>query len=199
MFDEWLRGVKDRAFAGLAARLGGVSPDAVTLLAFLAGAAAVAAILAGWRGAALALWLLNRTLDGLDGTLARVQGRSSDFGAYLDILLDFVIYAAVPIALVLAAPSPGDATLAALVLMGGCYVNAASWMYLAAILERRGQHTGATRVVMPAGLVAGTETIVFYSAAILLPERIGLIFWVMAGLVLVGVVQRMLWALRTLR
>jgi phosphatidylglycerophosphate synthase len=193
VFDEWLRALKDRMFAGLAVRLGGVSPNGVTVLAFLVGAAAVGAILAGWRWGALGLWLLNRALDGLDGTLARVQGRSSDYGAYLDILLDFMIYAAVPVALALVATTPG-AMLAALVLMSACYVNAASWMYLAALLERGGRHAGATAVVMPAGLVAGAETIVFYSAAIVVPGWMTGIFWVMAGLVGVGVAQRMLWA-----
>jgi phosphatidylglycerophosphate synthase len=197
VFDEWLRLFKDRLLAGPAAALGFLSPNAVTVLAFLAGAAAVAAIAAGARWTALGLWLLNRTLDGLDGTLARVQGRSSDLGAYLDILLDFAVYAAVPIALVLAAPAAG-ATFAALVLMACFYLNAASWMYLAALLERRGHHAGATRVVMPAGLVAGAETILFYSAAILLPRHLRTILWLMAALVFVGVVQRLIWAARRL-
>jgi len=197
LFDEWLRVYKDRLLAGVAGRLGRVSPNQVTILAFLVGAGAVAAIADGRRGLALALWLLNRLLDGLDGTLARLHGRSSDFGAYLDILLDFAVYAAVPVALVLAAPAPG-ATFAALVLMASFYLNAASWMYLAALLERRGEHVGATRVVMPAGLVGGTETILLYSAAILLPRQLGAICWLMAGLVFAGVIQRLLWARRRL-
>ncbi len=197
MFDEWLRAYKDRLLAGLAGRLGRVSPNQVTVLAFLVGVGAVAAIAGDRRGLAFALWLLNRLLDGLDGTLARLHGRSSDFGAYLDVLLDFAVYAAVPVALVLAAPAPG-ATFAALVLMASFYLNAASWMYLAALLERRGEHAGATRVVMPAGLVAGTETIVLYSAAILLPRQLGVICWLMAGLVFVGVIQRLVWARRRL-
>jgi len=197
LFDEWLRVYKDRLLAGVAGRLGRVSPNQVTILALLVGAGAVAAIADGRRGLALALWLLNRLLDGLDGTLARLHGRSSDFGAYLDILLDFAVYAAVPVALVLAAPAPG-ATFAALVLMASFYLNAASWMYLAALLERRGEHVGATRVVMPAGLVGGTETILLYSAAILLPRQLGAICWLMAGLVFAGVIQRLLWARRRL-
>lgn len=196
MFDEWLRLYKDRLLAGVASRVTGVSPNAVTLLACVAGLAAAGAIAAGQRPLALGLWLVNRALDGLDGAIARVQGRSSDFGAYLDILLDFVVYAAVPLAL--AAAAPPEARFAVLVLLATFYVNAASWMYLAAILERRGEHTGATRVVMPTGLVAGTETIVLYSAAILLPEWLETICWVMAALVCAGVLQRLVWARRRL-
>ncbi len=197
MFDEWLRAWKDRMLGGLARRLTAVSPTAVTLLAFAVGLAAAGAIVAGRRRLALALWLLNRVLDGLDGAMARVQGRGSDLGAYLDILLDFVVYAAIPVALAVATAEPG-AGFAVLVLLATFYVNAASWMYLAALLERRGQHRGATRVVMPAGLVAGAETILFYGAAILLPRYLAAIAWTMAALVVAGVLQRVVWAVRRL-
>lgn len=197
MFDEWLRLFKDRLLAGTARRLGAVPPTAVTLVAFAIGLGAAGAIVADQRPLALGLWLANRVLDGLDGTMARAQNRASDAGAYLDILLDFVVYAAVPLALALA----GDelrTTFALLVLLASFYVNAASWMYLAALLERQGRHAGATRVVMPAGLVAGAETILFFSAAILLPGQVASIAWAMAVLVLVGVLQRVVWALRKL-
>ncbi|MDQ3137955.1 MAG: CDP-alcohol phosphatidyltransferase family protein, partial [Gemmatimonadota bacterium] len=170
---------------------------AVTLLAFTVGLAAAGAIVLGQRPLALALWLANRILDGLDGAMARAQGRASDLGAYLDILLDFVVYAAIPLALAAAADEPRT-TAALLVLMASFFVNAASWMYLAALLERRGEHTGITRVVMPPGLVAGTETILFFSAAILLPRFVAPIAWSMAALVAVGVLQRVRWAVRGL-
>jgi hypothetical protein len=75
-------------------------------------------------------------------------------------------------------------------------------MYLAAILERRGRGAAATgertRVTMPPGLVAGTETILFYAAFMLWPPQAAPLFVVMTGLVLVGVVQRALWAHRHL-
>jgi len=49
----------------------GVTPGSITAGGLLVGVAAcVAAALAVWV-AALVLWLINRSLDGLDGTLAR--------------------------------------------------------------------------------------------------------------------------------
>jgi len=202
MFDDLLRDLKDRVLAPVARAIGGrVSPLAISLIGFGAGLAAVPFLLRRQYGAALACWLANRILDGLDGTLARVQGRSSDLGAYLDLLLDFVVYAALPIALALGQPSP--LLLVALgFLLGTFYLNAASWMYLAAILERRGRGATATgertQVTMPPGLVAGTETILFYAAFMLWPPQAAPLFVVMTGLVLVGVVQRVLWAHRHL-
>ena len=202
MFDAWLRALKDRLFAGIAHRLGAVvHPNGVTLLACVVG------LLAAWAAAdrrhavALALWILNRTLDGLDGSIARVRGRTSDVGAYLDILLDHVVYAAVPIGLAL-----GDggrpALVAALLLVATFYVNAASWMYLAAVLERRGRGAGErgerTAVTMPPGLVAGAETVLLYALFLLLPAHLVALFSLMAALVTLTVAQRLRWAARHL-
>ena len=202
MFDDVLRVLKDRLLAPVARWLGpGVHPNVVSVAAFLVGVGA--AVLAARRAysGALALWALNRVLDGLDGTLARVHARQSDLGGYLDILLDFTVYALVPLALVIGAPARLNA-LAGLYLVATFFVNAASWMYLAAILERRAQGAAArgelTTVTMPPGLIAGAETVVFYSLFLLFPRHLAPLFTVMGSLVLVNVVQRFAWAVRNL-
>lgn len=202
MFDAWLRALKDRLFAGVARRVGAVvHPNVVTLLAFGAGLLAAWAASERRYGVALLLWAVNRVLDGLDGSVARESGRASDVGAYLDILLDHVVYAAVPIGLAL-----GDggrpALVAALALVATFYVNAASWMYLAAVLERRGRGAAArgerTAVTMPPGIVAGAETAVLYALFLLLPGHLVALFSLMAVLVLLTVAQRLAWAARHL-
>ncbi len=201
MFDDLLRRFKDRLLAPVAALLARrVSPNAISVLACLAGLACAAA---AWRGRpllAVLLWLLNRTLDGLDGAVARRADLESDLGAYLDILLDFVVYALVPIGAALAVP--GGAPPAVLALLASFYVNAASWMYLSALLERTGRGAAATgemtRVAMPAGLVGGFETIVLYTIFLARPAWIVPVFWTMAALVALTVVQRVLWAARHL-
>lgn len=201
MFDDLLRAVKDRLLAPFARTLGGCPPVLITLAALAAGVGAAA--LAAQRSYpwALAAWLANRVLDGLDGAVARTHGRSSDFGGYLDILCDFVVYALVPIGLVIGVPAP-NAWRALALLLAAFYVNAASWLYLAAILERRGRGAAAsgqlTSLVMPSGLIAGTETIVFYALFLLLPAYVVPLFLAMAALVLAGVTQRVVWAGRTL-
>lgn len=202
MFDHFLRALKDRLLAPLARALGpALHPNVVSALAFLVGVAAAAMAQRGAFGAALALWLANRALDGLDGTLARVHGTASDLGGYLDILLDFAVYALVPLALVAGTTSRAVA-LAGVFLEGTFFVNAASWMYLSAILERRAQGAAArgerTTVTMPPGLVAGAETVVLYSLFLLFPGRLAELFTLMGALVLVNVVQRFVWATRHL-
>ena len=200
MFDVFLRALKDRLLAPVARWLGpGLHPDVVSVLAFLVGVGAAALAWRGALGAALLLWLASRTLDGLDGTLARVHGTGSDLGGYLDILLDFIVYALLPLALVASTPSRPVA-LAGVFLEGTFFVNAASWMYLSAILERRAEGAAArgerTTVTMPPGLVAGAETVVFYSLFLLFPARLAELFTLMGALVLVNVVQRFAWAAR---
>lgn len=83
-------------------------------------------------------WFLNRLFDGLDGSLAREQDAASDFGGYLDIVLDFAVYAAIPLGLALGQPAAANFVALAL-LLASFYVNAASWIYLAALLEKRQQ------------------------------------------------------------
>lgn len=204
MLDPALRTVKDRLLLPVARALGpGVHPNLVTLLGFGAGIGCVLLLLWGESGLALLLWLLNRVLDGLDGAVARVHRRQTDFGGYLDLLLDFVLYASIPIALALGLPARPPLLLPALgALLGSFYVNAASWLYLAAVLEKRALGARSrgepTSVTMPTGLIEGTETIVLFSLFILLPGALVPLFATMAALVLLTVAQRLLWAARHL-
>ena len=133
--------------------------------------------------------------------VARAHARQSDFGGYLDIVLDFVVYAAVPIGLYLGSPG-GVAAAALIVLLSSFYVNAASWIYLSAILEKRAVGAAArgelTTVTMPRGLVGGAETILFYTAFLLWPGLLPWLFTAMAAMVAVGVLLRLRWARRNL-
>jgi phosphatidylglycerophosphate synthase len=200
VFDTWLRALKDRLLAPIVARIGvRISPMATTAAALVVGLGSAAS---AWRREymlALLLWLANRALDGLDGALARSSAQESELGGYMDLVLDFVIYAAVPLAMVISQPSPAAWTAAA-VLFAGFYINAASWMYLAAILARR--HVAGDRplgVTIPPGLVGGAETVVFYALFFVLPERLVVLMWILAVLVGATIVQRWLSAMRILR
>jgi phosphatidylglycerophosphate synthase len=198
MFDIWLRALKDRLLGPLVARANpSVHPNVISIIALFVGMAVAWLAYSHHYRAALAAWLLNRALDACDGTLARVQGKQTDFGGYLDILLDFIVYAIIPIGLIAGRPTPSVALGGAL-LEASFFVNAASWMYLAAILERRS--TGAlakgegTTVTMPPGLIAGAETVVFYALFLIFPSHLAPLFATMGALVVVTVVQRLVWA-----
>ena len=202
VLDDLLRGVKDRLLAPVARAIGPRCPPLlITLLALAVGLAAVWLAAAGSYAWGLAAWIANRVLDGLDGALARLHGHASDLGGYLDLLCDFVVYAGLPIGLALSMPSlQGLRALA--VLLAVFYVNSASWLYLSALLERRGRRAAnagpVTSIVMPPGLVAGTETIIFYALFLLWPAMLVPLFLTMSALVVVGIAQRVIWAVRIL-
>lgn len=202
MIDKALRAPKETLLTPLMrGPLRRLHPTTVTIGAAVVGVAAAAA---AWQGAyllALGLWAANRVLDGLDGTLARITGQQSDLGAYLDIVLDHVAYVAVPLGLALAAGTPA-AYLALALLLASFYVNGATWMYLAALLEKRSVGAQArgelTTVTMPTGLVEGAETVVLYTLFLLFPGALVPLFGLMAVLVLLTAGQRVAWAARAL-
>ena len=149
-----------------------VTPIGVTGFGLLVGLAAAGAAGQGWWFLALAGWLLNRLLDGLDGMVARSFGRQTDLGGYLDMVSDVVVYGAIPLGV---ASGRGDRAswMAAAVLVASFYLNIVAWLYLSALLEKR--HQGAssrgqsTSVAMPGGVVEGTETILLFSVLLALP------------------------------
>ena len=202
MVDHLLRRPKEQVMAPVARLVGHrIAPTTLTLISFSFGLAAVASIWQGLYGLGCGLWLLNRIVDGLDGTVARKTSTQSDWGGYLDILLDTVIYALVPFSLVLADSRP-EHWIALAVLLSSFYINAVSWAYLAAVLEKRNAGAKAqgelTSITMPTGLIEGTETVIFFTAFILLAQWLVWLYWAMALLVVVTLVQRLVWAARTL-
>ncbi len=203
VFDGSLRPIKDRLLDPIARALGPkLHPNVVSVLSFLFGLAAAVLVFHQLYFAALLVWALSRLADGLDGSLARVHNRQTDFGGYLDILLDLVVYAAIPIALVLGSAASTSSYISLIALLAAYYVNVASWTYLAAIQEQRGrgarERKEETTVTMPPGLIEGTETTVFYVLFLILPTYAPKLFLAMTGLLIITISQRVTWAWRHL-
>ncbi len=199
MFDTNMRRLKDRVATPLANRLSRVSPMTMSMLALAAGLLASYAAYRSQYLWAFGLWYFNRALDGLDGLIARMHDKQSDLGGYVDIVTDYVIYATLPIGLVAGSPS-NERYLALAFMLAAFYVNSASWMYLAAILEKRSAHDSDTQttIVMPAGLIGGFETIIVYGIFLLFPTYITLLFSIFGVLVFFTAFQRVVWAWKNL-
>lgn len=200
MQDAFLRRQKDRLMTPMAGQtFAAIHPNAISIIAMLIGLCSVIAILAQLYWVGLGLWVLNRIMDGLDGVVARVHQKQSDFGGYLDLFLDFIIYLAVPLAFLAATPTTVNLW-AGLFLLTSYVLNSISWTTLAALLEKRQRHTinRLTSMEMPTGLIEGAETIVFYTLFYLLPGQIAILFTAMAILVVFTASQRVWWAYRHL-
>jgi phosphatidylglycerophosphate synthase len=203
MIDVVLRRAKDLLLQPVARGLSDkVNPLTVTLIAGVVG---LLAALAGWQGhytLGLLLWWANRTLDGLDGSLARASGKQSDWGGYIDTLVDFAMYTVIPFGLTMRQPS-AELLIVLALLFGTFYVNAAAFLYLSAILERRNlgarQHGELTSVTMPRGIIEGTEAVIFFSLFFLLPQYLIALFAILAILVFCTTLQHIFWASRHLK
>jgi phosphatidylglycerophosphate synthase len=202
VFDAVLRKFKDDVFKPITLRLLWIHPAVISLAGVAAGIGCAFFLYYGNYTEGFLFWILNRILDGLDGAVARGGGKESDLGGYIDIVADFAVYAIVPIALAAGKGEPHLLT-ALSCMLGAFYVNAASWMYLSAILEKRHAADsgvqGNTAVVMPAGIIAGTETLIIYSVFILFNEYALIIFYITTGLVLLTILQRLLWGVKNLK
>lgn len=197
MLDQRARALYAPAIGRVAAGAAGagLSAGAVTAAGLAVGiGACVAAALGAW-GIALGLWLANRTLDGLDGAIAR-RTRPSDLGGMLDFLADFVVYAGFVVAVAIAVP---DARLAATALLAAYLLNNVALLSFASLIERRGLPLGDERSLrLTSGLTEGTETILAYATICLLPTHAATIAWIFAAMVMITVGQRIALAIRTL-
>lgn len=197
MLDRSLRPLIDPALNRMGRALAQhVGADAVTLAGLAVGLAAAAMLAAGAPGGlVLGPLLLNRVLDGLDGAVARARGKS-DFGGYLDITCDFAFYGAVPLAFALR--DPGNAVAAAF-LLATFYLNGASFLGFAVLAEKRGMETraqGEKSLYYSAGLLEGTETILFFVALCLWPDWFRPMAVVFGGLCLLTTGARVMLARR---
>lgn len=95
----------DTLLTWVADRLG-CSPNCATALSAAAGLAAAGTLAAHWFIAAALLIQLHHLLDGVDGNLARAQGRSSTIGKRLDQLSDQLVRLALFVSLALVSHVP---------------------------------------------------------------------------------------------
>ncbi|MFN2323539.1 MAG: CDP-alcohol phosphatidyltransferase family protein [Trueperaceae bacterium] len=209
MVDRALRPLKTRLLAPLARPLERTSPAAITAVGLVVGLAAAAAAAAGRFDVALAAWLVNRLLDGLDGDVARLAGRANSRGAYLDLMADLLVYAALPLGLAAGAVAAGladpAAAWSAAALAGAAfYVNLGSLAYLSSALANRPEGARARKapsapgIHVPAGLIEGAETVVLIAIALALPALAPWTLGAIAALVLATAAQRVAWGARRL-
>lgn len=200
MLDGMIREVIDaplnRGGRWLAAR--GASADAVTVIGLALGLAAAALVALGWSGVFVAVLVLaSRLADGLDGAVARARGKS-DFGGYLDIVCDFTFYGAIPLAFVLLDPVANG--VAGAFLLAAFYVNGATFLGYAILAAKRGMETrsrGEKSLYFTAGLLEGTETILFFLLIVLVPAIFVPAAWIFGALCLLTAAARLALALRT--
>ena len=154
-----------------------ISADTITIFGFIIGLMAVPFIFFGFLKSALLLIIFNRICDGLDGIVARMN-KKTDRGAFLDISLDFIFYASIPVAFALLDTS--KIALPALILLFSFFGTGSTFLAFSIIAERKkiiSKEFNKKGFYYLGGLVEGTETIVFFVLMCLLPNYFPIIVY----------------------
>ncbi|HAH08601.1 MAG TPA: CDP-alcohol phosphatidyltransferase [Alphaproteobacteria bacterium] len=190
MFDAAIRPYINPPLARIATALvkAGVRANHITVTGFVLGMLSVVLIAMQAYLAALALLVLSRVCDGLDGAVAR-QTKLSDVGGFLDITLDFIFYASVVLGFALA--DPAQNALAAAFLAVSFMGPACTFLAYAIFAAKYNITTdirGAKSLYYLGGLTEGTETIVTFMVMCVFPSWFpviaviyGVLCWITAG------------------
>jgi phosphatidylglycerophosphate synthase len=177
----------------------GVSADGLTLTGFLVGMGAAVAIAFEAYLAGLVMLLVSRLMDGLDGAVAR-ETTPTDRGGFLDITLDFLFYASIPLAFAIA--NPAQNALPAAVLLAAFIGTGSSFLAFAIVAEKNRIASTAfpnKSFYFLGGLTEATETIVALSAMCIWPEAFPLIAYGFAVLCAITIVMRIGWGWQRFR
>lgn len=146
---------------------------AITLIGFGFGLIACLCLAFQYGYLAFGFLMLNRLCDGLDGAVARVNKTSSDFGGYLDITLDFVIYAGIPFFAAIGFMDMSSLFAAGFVIYSfiGSGISFLAYAIMAAKRKMDdGAHQGKKSFYFANGFMEGTETVIFMSLVCLFPQ-----------------------------
>jgi len=191
MLDAKIRPLIDPPLNALGCRIAslGIGANSITLAGMIVGLSSGVLIAHSYFSVGLALILLSRLLDGLDGAVARAT-KITDFGGYLDIVADFAFYSAVPIGFAFAAP---DNMPFALLLVASFTLTGISFLSFAVLAAKRGLETadhGQKSFFYNTGLAEGGETIAALILMCLFPGHFAIIASIYAIMCLLTVIQR---------
>lgn len=176
----------------------GLSANSITLAGFALGVFAAFLIANELYLTGAATLFGSRLLDALDGAVAR-QGQSTDAGGFLDITLDFLFYASIPLAFALADPTRN--ALAAAVLLAAFMGTSTSFLAFAALAAKRGLSSTAypnKSFYFLGGLTEATETLACFAAMCLWPQHFATLAYGFAALCAITIATRLWWGWRAL-
>ncbi len=175
-------------FIGKRIAVYGVAAHVITLIGFFFGLIAIAMICIKLYNIAVIFICLNRLFDGIDGAVAR-HGNLSDFGGFLDIVCDFIIYSGVIFAFGFA--NPNNLIYVAFLIFS--FIGPiSSFLGYAIIAAKRRMSTicrGQKSFYYLGGICEGTETAVMLILICICPNyfnNIALVFGILCWLTTVG-------------
>ena len=171
----------------------GLTANQLTLLGFVLGLLAAFLIaFEAYLAGAVAI-LASRLLDALDGAVARLT-QATDAGGFLDIALDFVFYASIPLAF--AVSDPARNALPAAVLLAAFIGTGSSFLAFAVMAAKRGLSNLATpnkSFYFLGGLTEASETLLCFMAMCVWPSLFIELAYGFAALCAITTATRIWW------
>lgn len=146
----------------------GLHANQVTVTGFICGVVCALSISQDWLLVALIAFAANRLCDGIDGAMARLSAPSRH-GAFLDIVFDFLVYSAIPLAF--AVRDPNDALAAAFLIFSfvGTGSSFLAFSIFAKELGLENRRLKDKSMYFLEGLTEGFETVAVLVAMLLFP------------------------------
>lgn len=184
MLDRLARRLVDPLLEPVATMLASlqVPATAITVAGFALGMSGCVAIAHGSYHLGLILIAINRLADGLDGAVAR-RTQITDLGGFLDIVLDMIFYASVPLSFGYVDPERN--LFAASFVIHSFMGSSGSFLAAAILSAKRGVTTGwegRKSFYYHAGLMEGSETIIYMAICCLLPKHFAILSWIFGTL-----------------
>ncbi len=177
----------------------GVTADQLTFAGFFIGLGAAFLIASSAYLLGAAAIFVSRICDALDGAVAR-QRTPTDRGGFLDIALDFIFYASIPLAFAWADP-PGNA-LAAATLLAAFVGTASSFLAFAVIAAKRGMTSTAypdKSLYFLGGLAEATETLAIFAAMCVWPQHFAVLAYGFSMACVITIATRLWWGWQALK
>lgn len=162
-----------------------LSPNQITVAALLTGCFSGFIIAHGYLMLGLVALLLSGLFDVLDGSMARLSGKSSNTGAYMDLIFDRMVEAAFIIGYFLYMP---HIALSSLFFFAGAMLNFSSFMLAGSLMKNTGQKS----IHYDVGLVERTEAFICFTLMLVFHEYAVLILTVFNILMFYTGMERMI-------
>ena len=165
----------------------GFTPMFVTACALLSGIASSAAFIFGMGFMSFMFLWLSGLLDVIDGSMARISGKSSNLGMLCDLVFDRIVEVVFISAVAVSVP---DSRLACVFLLSSIIFSFSIFLIAGPLIEKEKMEGIKKGFYYQAGLAERTETFIVFSFVIAFPAYSKYIFHVFTVMILITGAQR---------
>lgn len=183
MIESHIRAKVQPYFDHLGTTLGAISPNSITIAAFITGVLSGIFVSADFRISALFFLITSGLLDVLDGTVARLTGTSHPAGAYIDLISDRMVEAAFIIGLSIRYP---QYAFAYILFLASVLLHFATFVSAGALFKNEGHKS----MHHDHSVIERAEAFIVFALLLLFPAYIFELLTLFSGAIIVDAIGR---------